>query len=157
VLILVAANSIGSDDGASGYFRADQVWLYITILTAAYMVSRGLAKSANRDRAPAVGTLAIVLGLVALLVGSVFTPDHRQAAKQPSSRVKASQESMTPRLVPRAATGASTLRAAQDRLAKAERRAGYARRRKNAWQRRARRAERALKQARARTRRASRR
>ncbi len=31
-------------------FDAPRAWLYATILAAAYMVSRGLAKSASRDR-----------------------------------------------------------------------------------------------------------
>src|SRR3954452_13524913 len=36
------------DDGAGG-FGADKVWLYSTILTVGYMISRGLAKSGSRD------------------------------------------------------------------------------------------------------------
>ena len=36
------------DDGA-GAFGAEKVWLYATILTVGYMVSRGLAKSGSRD------------------------------------------------------------------------------------------------------------
>ena len=35
-----------SDDGGLG---ARQVWLYVTILTVGYMISRGLAKSGSRD------------------------------------------------------------------------------------------------------------
>lgn len=38
----------GSDDGIDS-FGAERVWLYAVILTAAYMVSRGLAKSGSRD------------------------------------------------------------------------------------------------------------
>jgi hypothetical protein len=30
-------------------FRADKVWLYITILTVGYMIARGLAKSGSRE------------------------------------------------------------------------------------------------------------
>jgi hypothetical protein len=30
-------------------FRADRVWLYATILTAGYMVSRGIAKAGSRQ------------------------------------------------------------------------------------------------------------
>jgi hypothetical protein len=36
------------DDGA-GAFAAEKVWLYATILTVGYMVSRGLAKAGSRD------------------------------------------------------------------------------------------------------------
>ncbi len=37
------------DDGDTSDFGAKQVWLYATILTVGYMVSRGLAKSGSRD------------------------------------------------------------------------------------------------------------
>ena len=46
--ILVAANQIESD-GGNDYFTADLAWLYITILTFGYMVSRGLAKAGSRE------------------------------------------------------------------------------------------------------------
>jgi len=36
------------DDGA-GAFGAEKVWLYATILTVGYMISRGLAKAGSRD------------------------------------------------------------------------------------------------------------
>lgn len=49
VLILIAGNAIESDAGSPDQFQADQVWLYITILTVGYMVSRGLAKSGSRE------------------------------------------------------------------------------------------------------------
>ncbi|GGX51838.1 hypothetical protein [Streptomyces minutiscleroticus] len=44
VAVLVASAVVG--DGASGVdrFPADRAWLYITLLTIGYMVSRGLAK-----------------------------------------------------------------------------------------------------------------
>jgi hypothetical protein len=45
--ILVAGAVVDSTD-ADGY-GARQVWLYATILTVGYMVSRGLAKSGSRD------------------------------------------------------------------------------------------------------------
>ena len=45
--ILVAAAVIDDNDG--GGFGARQAWLYVTILTVGYMVSRGLAKSGSRD------------------------------------------------------------------------------------------------------------
>jgi hypothetical protein len=54
--ILIAAQVISEGDsgaGASGdVFNANRAWLYLTILTVGYMVSRGLAKagSAHRDQ-----------------------------------------------------------------------------------------------------------
>jgi hypothetical protein len=47
--ILIAGNSIEADGAGSDYFNADNVWLYITILTVGYMLSRGFAKSGVRD------------------------------------------------------------------------------------------------------------
>ena len=47
--ILIASNVIEAADGGGDYFRGDKAWLYITILTVGYMVSRGLAKSGSRD------------------------------------------------------------------------------------------------------------
>ena len=49
VLILIAGNSIEKSEGGRDYFAADKVWLYITILTIGYMVSRGLAKAGSRE------------------------------------------------------------------------------------------------------------
>ena len=49
VLILIAGNAIESDGGSPDRFTADKVWLYITILTVGYMVSRGFAKSGSRE------------------------------------------------------------------------------------------------------------
>jgi len=37
------------DDATNGGFDAKQVWLYVTLLTVGYMISRGLAKSGSRD------------------------------------------------------------------------------------------------------------
>jgi hypothetical protein len=45
--VLIAALIV--DDGGDGGFGAKQAWLYVTILTVGYMVSRGLAKSGSRD------------------------------------------------------------------------------------------------------------
>jgi hypothetical protein len=45
--ILVAAMMIDETD--AGGFGARQAWLYVTILTVGYMVSRGLAKAGSRD------------------------------------------------------------------------------------------------------------
>jgi hypothetical protein len=46
--ILIAGNSIESD-GGNDFFAADKVWLYVTILTVGYLVSRGIAKSGTAD------------------------------------------------------------------------------------------------------------
>ena len=47
--ILIAGNSIEGKDGGADYFAGDKVWLYATILTVGYMISRGLAKSGSRE------------------------------------------------------------------------------------------------------------
>jgi hypothetical protein len=48
--ILIAAALIkGGDSGGTDEFIARQAWLYVSIVTAAYMISRGLAKSGSRD------------------------------------------------------------------------------------------------------------
>jgi hypothetical protein len=44
--ILIAGLVVDNGDGA---FGAEKVWLFATILTVGYMVSRGLAKSGSRD------------------------------------------------------------------------------------------------------------
>jgi hypothetical protein len=46
--ILIAGLLI-EDEGGNDFFAADKVWLYATILTVGYMVSRGLAKSGSRE------------------------------------------------------------------------------------------------------------
>jgi hypothetical protein len=45
--VLIAGLVIEQND--AGGLGARQVWLYVTILTVGYMVSRGLAKSGSRD------------------------------------------------------------------------------------------------------------
>jgi hypothetical protein len=45
---VLLAGLIADDEGAGG-LGAQQVWLYATILTVGYMVSRGLAKSGSRE------------------------------------------------------------------------------------------------------------
>lgn len=47
--ILIAGNSIEAEEGGPDLFGADKVWLYVTILSAAYFIGRGLAKSGSRD------------------------------------------------------------------------------------------------------------
>jgi hypothetical protein len=46
-LVLIAAMIL--DESDAGGFGAKQAWLYFTILSAGYMISRGLAKSGSRD------------------------------------------------------------------------------------------------------------
>src|SRR3954471_9745885 len=45
--VLVAALVV--DEATAGGRGARQAWLYVTILTVGYMISRGLAKSGSRD------------------------------------------------------------------------------------------------------------
>ena len=45
--LLIAGNAVEGREGGTDYFAADKVWLYITLLTIGYMVSRGLAKAGS--------------------------------------------------------------------------------------------------------------
>jgi hypothetical protein len=45
--VLIAAGIV--DEANNGGLGAKQAWLYVTILTVGYMVSRGLAKSGSRE------------------------------------------------------------------------------------------------------------
>ncbi|MDX6414861.1 MAG: hypothetical protein QOH23_2271 [Gaiellaceae bacterium] len=50
--VLIASRVVGDGNGnATGHdaFPAVRAWLYVAILGAAYMVSRGLAKAGSRD------------------------------------------------------------------------------------------------------------
>ena len=47
--LLIAGNVVEGQEGGTDYFAADKVWLYITLLTVGYMISRGLAKSGSRE------------------------------------------------------------------------------------------------------------
>ena len=49
IALLIAGNSIEGQEGGTDYFAADKVWLYITILTVGYFLSRGLAKAGSKD------------------------------------------------------------------------------------------------------------
>ncbi len=49
IAILIAGNSIEGEEGGRDFFAADKVWLYVTLLTIGYMISRGIAKSGVRD------------------------------------------------------------------------------------------------------------
>jgi hypothetical protein len=37
---------VGQDENQHDYFPADRAWLYVTLLTIGYMISRGLPKAA---------------------------------------------------------------------------------------------------------------
>jgi hypothetical protein len=45
--VLIAALVVDNSD--PGSLGARQAWLYVTVLTVGYMISRGLAKSGSRD------------------------------------------------------------------------------------------------------------
>ena len=45
--VLIAAAVV--DESNAGGFGAQQAWLYVTLLTVGYMVSRGFAKSGSRE------------------------------------------------------------------------------------------------------------
>ncbi len=47
IAVLIAGAIVDQSD--AGGLGAKQVWLYVTILTVGYMISRGLAKSGSRD------------------------------------------------------------------------------------------------------------
>ena len=48
--ILISAAMIkGGDTGGTDEFIARQAWLYVAIVAAGYMISRGLAKSGSRE------------------------------------------------------------------------------------------------------------
>jgi hypothetical protein len=46
--IFVASAMVDNGDDGQG-FGADHAWLYATVLTVGYMVSRGIAKSGSRE------------------------------------------------------------------------------------------------------------
>ena len=48
--VLLASWLVGEPDGRGDVFLADQAWLYVTLLTIGYMISRGLAKAGSRAR-----------------------------------------------------------------------------------------------------------
>ncbi|MER7395747.1 hypothetical protein ABT381_09535 [Streptomyces sp. NPDC000151] len=50
VAVLVASAVVGSDTRLDP-FPADRAWLYVTLLSIGYLISRGLAKSGSRESA----------------------------------------------------------------------------------------------------------
>jgi len=49
VAILISAAAIKGGDNGTDQFIARHAWLYVSIITAGYLISRGLAKSAGRE------------------------------------------------------------------------------------------------------------
>src|SRR3954453_17525106 len=47
--LLIAGLVTKAGDGHDDRFQAHQVWLFVTVLTVGYMISRGLAKPGSRD------------------------------------------------------------------------------------------------------------
>ena len=47
--ILIASAMVDQNEDGQG-FGADKAWMYVTILTVGYMVSRGLAKAGSYER-----------------------------------------------------------------------------------------------------------
>jgi hypothetical protein len=47
--ILIAGLLTKAGDGNDDRLQSSQVWLYVTLLTFGYMLSRGFAKSGSRD------------------------------------------------------------------------------------------------------------
>jgi hypothetical protein len=47
--VLIASNAVGLDENNRDYFPADRAWLYVTLLTVGYMISRGMAKVGSRN------------------------------------------------------------------------------------------------------------
>jgi hypothetical protein len=47
---LLASGLAGGRDGQADPFPADKAWFYITLLAAAYILSRGIAKAGGRSR-----------------------------------------------------------------------------------------------------------
>jgi hypothetical protein len=47
--VLIASNLVDEAPGRADPFLADKAWLYITVLTVGYLISRGLAKSGTRS------------------------------------------------------------------------------------------------------------
>lgn len=49
IAVLIASLAVGDGSDGVDRFPADQAWLYVTLLTIGYLISRGLAKSGTRD------------------------------------------------------------------------------------------------------------
>jgi hypothetical protein len=49
ILVAGALTKASHYAGSHDPFRADRVWLYVTVLTVGYMISRGIAKAGSRQ------------------------------------------------------------------------------------------------------------
>jgi F0F1-type ATP synthase assembly protein I len=49
ILALIASLMIGASHGHNDYFRGDNTWFYVVLLSIGYLLSRGLAKSGSRE------------------------------------------------------------------------------------------------------------
>ncbi|GAA2332904.1 hypothetical protein OKJ48_36875 [Streptomyces kunmingensis] len=49
IAVLIASLVVGDGDSGVDRFPADRAWLYVTLLTIGYLLSRGLAKSGSRE------------------------------------------------------------------------------------------------------------
>ncbi len=78
--VLIAGSVVGANGDNADVFRADKSWLYVTILAAAYLLSRGIAKIGTG--APAVQGLAV-------------GHDHRGDRAPLADRVKAAAQVLT--------------------------------------------------------------
>lgn len=77
--VLIAGSAVGANGDNADVFRADKAWLYVTVLAAAYLLSRGIAK--NGTQAPAAHALA---------------PGHDARDRAPlADRVKAAAQVLT--------------------------------------------------------------
>jgi hypothetical protein len=53
--VLIASAIVDQNEDGQG-FGADKAWLYVTLLTIGYLISRGLAKAGSYDRDDDPGT-----------------------------------------------------------------------------------------------------
>ncbi|MER5951885.1 hypothetical protein ABT127_38205 [Streptomyces sp. NPDC001904] len=49
IAVLIASWAVGDGSNGVDRFPADRAWLYVTLLTIGYVISRGLAKSGSRE------------------------------------------------------------------------------------------------------------
>jgi hypothetical protein len=47
--ILISASTITGGGDHADFFKASQAWLYVSIVTLGYMISRGIAKSGSKQ------------------------------------------------------------------------------------------------------------
>jgi hypothetical protein len=47
--VLIPSYVVKTNENHADYFRADQAWFYIVLLTIGYLASRGLAKAGSYD------------------------------------------------------------------------------------------------------------